>query len=88
MAQVDVVRLVIAFPPGGSSDILARAVGEQLGKELNQRVIIDNRPGGNRAVAAQFVANAAPDGKTLWLTTSGAVAINPVSTPSCLTAPH
>jgi tripartite-type tricarboxylate transporter receptor subunit TctC len=81
LAQVDVMRLVIAFPPGGSSDILARAVGEQLGKELNQRVVIDNRPGGNGAVAAQFVANAAPDGKTLWLTTSGAVAINPVLYP-------
>lgn len=80
-AQTDVVRLVIAFPPGGSSDILARAVADQLGKDTQQRVVVENRPGGNGAVAAQFVLNAPPDGKTLWLTTSGAVSINPVLYP-------
>ena len=80
-AQTDVVRLVIAFPPGGSSDILARAVADQLGKDTQQKVVVENRPGGNGAVAAQFVLNAPPDGKTLWLTTSGAVSINPVLYP-------
>ncbi len=80
-AQTDVVRLVIAFPPGGSSDILARAVADQLGKDTQQKVLVENRPGGNGAVAAQFVLNAPPDGKTLWLTTSGAVSINPVLYP-------
>jgi tripartite-type tricarboxylate transporter receptor subunit TctC len=80
-AQTDLVRLVIAFPPGGSSDILARAVADQLSKETNQKVVVENRPGGNGAVAAQFVLNAPADGKTLWLTTSGAASINPVLYP-------
>ncbi len=80
-AQADLVRLVIAFPPGGSSDILARAVADQLSKETNQKVVVENRPGGNGAVAAQFVSNAPADGKTLWLTTSGAASINPVLYP-------
>lgn len=80
-AHTDLIRLVIAFPPGGSSDILARSISEQLSKELNQTVVVENRPGGNGAIAAQFVLNALPDGKTIWLTTSGAAAINPVLYP-------
>src|SRR5205807_352159 len=53
-------------------------IAEQLGKELNQRVIIDNKPGANGAIGAQSVAQSAPDGMTLWLSSVGAVAINPV----------
>ena len=80
-AQVGVVQLVIAFPAGGPSDQLARILSEQLGKELNQKVLVQNRPGGNGALAAQFVTSAPPDGKTIWLTTAGAVSINPVLYP-------
>jgi tripartite-type tricarboxylate transporter receptor subunit TctC len=77
-AQDKLVRLVVAFPPGGPVDLAARTIAEQLGRELNARVIVDNRPGGNGAIAAQNVAQSAPDGSTLWLSSVGAVAINPV----------
>jgi tripartite-type tricarboxylate transporter receptor subunit TctC len=77
-AQDRVVRLVVAFPPGGPVDFVARTIAEPLGRELNERVIVDNKPGANGAIAAQNVAQAAPDGTTLWLSSVGAVAINPV----------
>ena len=72
-----ITRLVVAFPPGGPVDFVARAIGEQLGKELGHQVIIDNKAGANGAIAADVVARAAPDGQTLWLSSVGAVAINP-----------
>src|SRR5215813_1054302 len=77
-AQDTVVRLVVAFPPGGPVDFVARTIAEPLGRELNERVIVDNKPGANGAIAAQNVAQSAPDGTTLWLSSVGAVAINPV----------
>src|SRR5438105_11392840 len=77
-AQEKITRLVVAFPPGGPVDFVARTIAEQLGKELNQRMIIDNKPGVNGAIGAQSVAQSAPDGMTLWLSSVGAVAINPV----------
>jgi len=70
-------RIVVAFPPGGPVDLVGRVLAEQLGKELGETVIIDNRPGANGGIAAQFVARAQPDGATLWLTSVGAAAINP-----------
>ena len=77
-AQEKIPRLVVAFPPGGPVDLVARTIADQLGKELNQRVIVENKPGANGAIAAQNVAQSAPDGTTLWLTSVGAAAINPV----------
>jgi tripartite-type tricarboxylate transporter receptor subunit TctC len=77
-AQERVMRLVVAFPPGGPVDLVARVIADPLGKELNQRVIVENKPGANGAVAAQSVAQSAADGNTLWLTSVGAAAINPV----------
>jgi tripartite-type tricarboxylate transporter receptor subunit TctC len=71
-------RIIVAFPAGGPVDFVARAIADPLGKELGTRVIVDNKPGGNGAIAAETVARAAPDGTTLWLTSVGAVAINPV----------
>jgi hypothetical protein len=76
-AQAKITRLVVAFPPGGPVDFVARTIGEQLGKELGSQVIIENRAGANGAIAAEYVARATPDGSTLWLTSVGAVAINP-----------
>jgi tripartite-type tricarboxylate transporter receptor subunit TctC len=70
-------RIVVAFPPGGPVDLVGRVLAEQLGKELGETVIIDNKPGANGGIAAQFVARAQPDGATLWLTSVGAAAINP-----------
>ena len=77
LAQNKVTRIIVAFPPGGPVDFVARTLAEQLGKELGQQVIVENKAGGNGAIAAEFVARAAPDGNTLWLTSVGAVAINP-----------
>ena len=76
-AQERITRIIVAFPPGGPVDFVARTIAETLGKELGQNVIVENRPGANGAIAGDFVARAAPDGTTLWLTSVGAVAINP-----------
>lgn len=76
-AQGKITRLVVAFPSGGPVDFVARAIGEQLGKELGHQVIVENKAGANGAIAAEYVARSAPDGQTLWLTSVGAVAINP-----------
>lgn len=76
-AQQKITRLVVAFPPGGPVDFVARTLSEQFGKELGTQVIIENKAGANGAIAAEFTAKAPPDGNTLWLTSVGAVAINP-----------
>lgn len=76
-AQARTVRLVVAFPPGGPVDIVARAISEQLGRELDARVIVENKAGANGGIAAEYVARSAADGTTLWLSSVGAVAINP-----------
>lgn len=76
-AQEKITRIVVAFPPGGPVDFVARALSEQLGKELGQQVIVENKAGANGAIAAEYVSRAAPDAQTLWLTSVGAVAINP-----------
>jgi len=73
-----VVRIVVAFPPGGPVDFVARSIADPLGKELGARVIVENKSGANGAIAGEIVAHAAADGNTLWLTSVGAVAINPV----------
>ena len=76
-AQSTGMKIVIAFPPGGPVDLVARILAEGLGKELDSTVIVDNRPGANGGIAAQFVAKAPPDGNTLWLTSAGAAVMNP-----------
>ena len=76
--QGKVTRIVVAFPAGGPVDFVARTIAEQLGKELDGQVIVDNKPGGNGVIAAQNVSQSTADGTTLWLTSVGAAAINPV----------
>ena len=63
------ITLVVGFTPGGGSDGLARILAKHLGDELGQKVIIDNRPRAASNVAAEFVARAAPDGYTVYLST-------------------
>jgi tripartite-type tricarboxylate transporter receptor subunit TctC len=71
------VKIVIAFPPGGPVDFVARILAQGLGEELAQSVIVENRPGANGAISAQAVAKSAPDGSTLWFTSAGAAVMNP-----------
>ncbi|MDB5838407.1 MAG: h16 [Herminiimonas sp.] len=70
------IRLVVPFAAGGTTDLLARAVGAELGKSLAQPVVIDNRPGAGGNVGADIVAKAAPDGYTLLMGTVGTHGIN------------
>lgn len=76
-AQTGSMKIVISFPPGGPVDFVARVLAEGLSKELNQPVVVDNRPGANGGIAAQVVAKSTPDGNTLWLTSAGAAVMNP-----------
>lgn len=76
-AQPRVTRLIVGFPAGGPVDFVARTIGESLGTELGTQVIVENKPGANGAIAAEYVTRAVPDGSTLWLTSVGAVSINP-----------
>jgi len=71
------IRLVVPFAPGGSSSIVARAVGVEMEKKLGQPIVIDNRPGGGGNVAMQEVARADPDGYTLIIGHIGTFAVNP-----------
>jgi tripartite-type tricarboxylate transporter receptor subunit TctC len=71
------VRMVVTFPPGGGADIIARIIGQELGKRLGQSVIIDNRAGANGNVGMENAAHAAPDGYTMVITTVGTWAVNP-----------
>ncbi|NGM86909.1 tripartite tricarboxylate transporter substrate binding protein [Parapusillimonas sp. SGNA-6] len=69
--------IVVAFPAGGPADTLARVVAAELESQLKAPVVVENKPGGNGAIAASYVARAQPDGKTLFLSSAGAIAINP-----------
>jgi tripartite-type tricarboxylate transporter receptor subunit TctC len=62
------VRLIVAFPPGGTADVVARTLAQPLGAALGQNVIVDNRPGGGTVIATELVARAPADGYTLLLT--------------------
>src|SRR6202011_1273951 len=69
--------IIVGFTPGGGNDIIARIVGQKLAENLGQPVIIENKPGGGAIVATEYVAKSAPDGYTLLVGASGAMAINP-----------
>jgi tripartite-type tricarboxylate transporter receptor subunit TctC len=70
------IMLVVAFPPGGPSDVIARLLGKKLGEILGQPVIIDNRPGAGGNIAAEQVAKSDPDGYTLLMGNNSILATN------------
>jgi tripartite-type tricarboxylate transporter receptor subunit TctC len=71
------IRIVVPYPPGGSSDVIGRLISQPLGEALKATVVIDNKAGANGNLGADFVAKAAPDGLTLLLCDVGALAISP-----------
>src|SRR5581483_4287843 len=70
------VSIVVAFPPGGPSDVLARIIGRRLQEILHQPFIVDNRPGAAGNIAAEAVVNAQPDGYTLLMGNNSILATN------------
>lgn len=71
------IRMVVAYPPGGAVDVMARSVAQKLQESLGQPVPVDNRPGGSGVIGAQSVAKSAPDGYTMLVIDRGALTINP-----------
>ncbi|WP_254775915.1 tripartite tricarboxylate transporter substrate binding protein [Ralstonia sp. 25mfcol4.1] len=71
------IRLVVPFAAGSGTDAVARITAKELGDALGQNVVVDNRPGANGAIAAELVAQAAPDGYTLFMTTNTTHSANP-----------
>ena len=71
------ITMIVPFAPGGPADVLGRLIGQKMGEDLGQQVIIDNRPGANTIIGAQAVAKAKPDGYTILLAIDGTLVMNP-----------
>ena len=70
------IRVVVPFPPGGTMDILARVLTDQIGRAQGQTMVVENRPGGGSAIGTETAARAAPDGNTVLMLANSFV-INP-----------
>src|ERR1700730_7410144 len=70
------VRLIVPFPAGGPSDVVARVIGQTMSEDWGQPVVIENRPGANTIIGAQAAAKAAPDGYTLFMAIDSTLVMN------------
>jgi len=70
------IRFVVAFPPGGGTDIIARSIAQKLAERLAQQVVVDNRAGAGGNIGTDIVAKSAPDGYTMLMGSAGPLAIN------------
>jgi tripartite-type tricarboxylate transporter receptor subunit TctC len=75
------VKVVVAFTAGGTTDILARNVGQQLSEKLKQQFVVENKPGAGGNLGTEFVVRSAPDGYTLIVDSVGPIAVNPTLYP-------
>src|SRR5687768_1663680 len=73
------LHIVISFPAGGGTDFLARQFADRLQASMQQTVLVDNRPGGNTFISAEYVAKSAPDGYTLFMAFTDTMSLNPVA---------
>ena len=71
------IRWIVPFPPGGGTDLVARALAQRLGESAGIRIVVDNRPGGNTVIGAEAAARAAPDGYTIFMGTNTTHGISP-----------
>src|SRR5436190_15558157 len=76
------VKLIVAYPPGGTSDIVGRALAQSMGIRLKQSFIVENRAGAGGQIGTDFVAKSAPDGYTILIAASGPIAYLPALSPS------
>jgi tripartite-type tricarboxylate transporter receptor subunit TctC len=72
------IRIIVGFPPGGATDVLTRLVGQRLSEKTGQPVVIENKPGADGIIAAQYAARSAPDGYTLFTGALGQMVFNPL----------
>src|SRR5712691_11713188 len=70
------IRIIVPFPAGGPSDIVARVIGQRMSEDWGQPVVIENRPGANTIIGAQAAAKAAPDGYTLFMAIDSTLVMN------------
>jgi tripartite-type tricarboxylate transporter receptor subunit TctC len=70
------IRMIVPFPAGGPSDIVARLIGQRMSEDWGQPVVVENRPGGNTIIGAQAAAKAAPDGYTLFMAIDSTLVMN------------
>src|SRR5690242_13195790 len=79
------IRIIVPFPAGGPTDINARIIAQRMSEDFKQPVVVENRPGGNTAIAAQAVAKAEPDGYTLLAAMDTTLVMNPATATAPLT---